>query len=222
MHIVFLTGAGMSAESGLSTFRDSGGLWEGYDPQKVASIEGWYSDRAMVQEFYNKRRSELAKAEPNQGHKLIAGLEAYFKVTVITQNVDNLHEKAGSTNVIHLHGELTKACNEAKTEVLEIGTRPIFLGEKAADGSDLRPFIVWFGEAVPLIEKAVEIISEADMIVIVGTSMQVYPAAGLIHYRKKDVPTFLIDPNDVVVPDYVQVIKEKASAGMSILINKIR
>ncbi|MDR2853948.1 MAG: NAD-dependent protein deacylase, partial [Prevotellaceae bacterium] len=141
-------------------------------------------------------------------------------VTVITQNVDNLHERAGSTNVLHLHGELTKACNETKTQVIEIGTRAIVPGEKAEDGSRLRPFIVWFGEAVPLIEKAAEIVSTADVAVIIGTSMQVYPAAGLIHYAPKGIPVYLIDPNAVNELSFVEHIKEKASAGMEILRNK--
>jgi NAD-dependent deacetylase len=219
--LVFLTGAGMSAESGISTFRDSGGLWENYDVMKVASIEGWYDDPDLILEFYNQRRAQLAEAKPNEGHTIIAGLEKDFKVSVITQNVDNLHEKAGSTEVIHLHGELTKACNERKTQIYEIGTNPIHPGDKAEDGSRLRPFIVWFGEAVPLIEKAAEIVSKADLLVIVGTSMQVYPAAGLIHYAKRGTPTYLIDPNDVSAPSNVEIIKEKAGKGMAILKEKI-
>ncbi|GAP73470.1 NAD-dependent protein deacetylase of SIR2 family [Candidatus Symbiothrix dinenymphae] len=213
-HIVFLTGAGMSAESGIATFRDSGGLWEGFDPNKVASIEGWYADRAMMQDFYNARRAQLVDVEPNAGHKVIAELEADCDVTVITQNVDNLHERAGSTNVIHLHGELTKACNEAKTDVLEIGTRAILKDERAADGSFLRPFIVWFGEQVPEIARAAEIVATADTVVIVGTSMQVYPAAGLINYATRDASLFLIDPSEVAVSTRVTVIKAKASEGL--------
>ena len=216
-HIVFLTGAGMSAESGISTFRDAGGLWENYDVMKVASIEGWHENPELVQQFYNERRAQLEKVEPNEGHKIIAGLEKEYKVSIITQNVDNLHERAGSTEVIHLHGELTKACNESKTQVFEIGSNPIQAGEKAEDGSRLRPFIVWFGEAVPMISKAAEIVSKADIVVIIGTSMQVYPAAGLIHYVRRGIPIFLIDPNDVAVPKNVIVIKEKASFGMTIL-----
>ena len=216
--IAVLTGAGMSAESGISTFRDSGGLWEQYDVMTVASIEGWYSNPDLLQRFYNDRRAQLATVEPNEGHKIIAGLEKDFQVTVITQNVDNLHERAGSTNIIHLHGELTKACNESKTQVIDIGTRPIHPGEKAADGSRLRPFIVWFGEAVPLISQAADIVSKADIIIIVGTSMQVYPAAGLIHYARRGVPIYLIDPAEVNVPSNVEVIREKASKGMAILV----
>jgi len=219
--LVFLTGAGMSAESGISTFRDAGGLWENYDVSKVASIEGWQEDPDLIQRFYNERRVQLAKAEPNKGHKLIAGLEKEFKVSIVTQNVDNLHERAGSSNVIHLHGELTKACNESKTQVVDIGYNPIHPGDKADDGSRLRPFIVWFGEAVPMIEQAAETVSKADIIVIIGTSMQVYPAAGLIHYARRSVPVFLIDPNDVPATRNVFVIKEKASAGMEILKQKL-
>ena len=216
-HIVFLTGAGMSAESGISTFRDTGGLWENYDVMKVASIEGWYENPDLVQQFYNDRRAQLAKVEPNKGHLIIAELEKDFKVTIVTQNVDNLHERAGSSEVIHLHGELTKACNESKTQVFDIGFNPINHGDKAEDGSRLRPFIVWFGEAVPMIEKAAETVSKADIVVIIGTSMQVYPAAGLIHYVQKGVPIYLIDPNDVPTSKNVVFIKEKASKGMELL-----
>ncbi|GHV25267.1 NAD-dependent protein deacylase [Bacteroidia bacterium] len=220
-HIVFLTGAGMSVESGISTFRDSGGLWEGDDPKIVASIEGWINFPERVQEFYNSRRRQLENVQPNEGHIIIAELEKNFDVTIITQNVDNLHERAGSTTVIHLHGELTKACNEKKTEVYEIGTRAIQHGEKAKDNSLLRPFIVWFGEAVPLINEASEIISTADMVVIVGTSMQVYPAANLIYYVNKRTPIYLIDPNFVNVSQNVQIIKEKATQGLKTLKAKI-
>jgi len=216
-HLVFLTGAGMSAESGISTFRDAGGLWENYDVKKVASIDGWYENPDLVLQFYNERRAQLANVEPNKGHKVIAELEKTFKVTIVTQNVDNLHERAGSTDIIHLHGELTKACNESKTQVFDIGFNPIHPGDKADDGSRLRPFIVWFGEAVPMIQKAAEIVSKADIVVIIGTSMQVYPAAGLIHYVRRGIPVFLIDPNDVPAPNNVVVIREKASAGMEVL-----
>lgn len=212
----------MSAESGISTFRDSNGLWEQYDVMQVASIEGWYSNPELMLRFYNERRAQLDSVEPNEGHRIIAGLEQDFKVSVITQNVDNLHERAGSTHVIHLHGELTKACNESKTQVYDIGTRPIHLEEKAEDGTRLRPFIVWFGEAVPLIERAAEIVSEADILVIVGTSMQVYPAAGLIHYAKRDVPVYLIDPAEIPVSSNVEVIKEKASVGLKKLREKLK
>jgi len=211
----------MSAESGISTFRDAGGLWENYDVMKVASIEGWYENPELILQFYNDRRVQLAQAEPNKGHTIIAELEKEFRVSVITQNVDNLHERAGSSEVIHLHGELTKACNESKTRIYDIGYNPIHSGDKAEDGSRLRPFIVWFGEAVPMIEKAAETVSKADIVVIIGTSMQVYPAAGLIHYVRRGVPIYLIDPNDVPAPAHVVVIKEKASTGMEILKEKL-
>lgn len=211
----------MSAESGISTFRNAGGLWENYDVMTVASIEGWYENPELVQQFYNDRRAQLAAVEPNEGHIIIAELEKDFNVSVITQNVDNLHERAGSADVIHLHGELTKACNESKTQIYDIGFNPILPGAKAEDGSRFRPFIVWFGEAVPMIEKAAEIVSKADVVVIIGTSMQVYPAAGLIHYVQRGVPIFLIDPNDVLTPHNVTIIKEKASSGMKILKEKL-
>ena len=219
--IVFLSGAGMSAESGISTFRDSNGLWEEYDVMDVASIEGWYKNPELIQKFYNARRAQLAEVEPNEGHRIIAGLEQDFQVTVVTQNVDNLHERAGSSNVIHLHGELTKACNESKAKVYEIGTRAILPGEKAEDGSRLRPFIVWFGEAVPLIEKAARIVSEADILVVIGTSLQVYPAAGLVHYAPKGIPVYLIDPKEVSISDKVEIIRETASKGMAVLKEKL-
>ncbi|MDR0559333.1 MAG: NAD-dependent protein deacylase [Prevotellaceae bacterium] len=222
-HIVFLTGAGISAESGISTFRDSNGLWENYDVMEVASIDGWRRNPDTVQKFYNERRLQLDSVQPNMAHKLIAGLESDFKITVVTQNVDNLHERAGSSCVIHLHGELTKACNESKSEIIDIGTKPIELGTKASDGSMLRPFIVWFGEEVPLLEKAAIAVTAADILVIAGTSMQVYPAAGLINYVKRKTPIFLIDPNDVITGmSGIEHIKEKASRGMSILTEKLK
>ncbi|MDR1738803.1 MAG: NAD-dependent deacylase [Candidatus Symbiothrix sp.] len=220
--IVFLTGAGMSAESGISTFRDSDGLWEHYDVMKVASIEGWYDDPELVQQFYNERRAQLDQVQPNEGHRIIAELEKDFQVSVVTQNVDNLHERAGSTHVVHLHGELTKVCNESKTDVIDIGTRPVQKGEKAKDGSRLRPFIVWFGEAVPLISDATQLVAAADIVVIVGTSMQVYPAAGLINYTRPHTPIFLIDPAQVSVGTHVTIIREKASRGMEILREELK
>jgi NAD-dependent deacetylase len=220
-HIVFLTGAGMSAESGISTFRDSGGLWENYDVMKVASIEGWYEDPELVQRFYNDRRAQLSTAAPNEGHKLIASLEKQFRVSVVTQNVDDLHERANSSEVIHLHGELTKACNQSKTQVIDIGYRAIHPEERAKDGTRLRPFIVWFGEAVPMIEKAAETVADADIVVIIGTSMQVYPAAGLVHYARYGIPIYLIDPKEVSAPANVIFIQEKASKGMQLLIDKL-
>jgi len=216
-NLVILTGAGMSTESGISTFRDSGGLWENYDVMQVASIEGWYDNPDLMLRFYNDRRRQLKDVEPNEGHKIIAGLEKYFRVTIVTQNVDNLHERAGSSHIIHLHGELTKVCNESKTIVLDIGYEDIHPEDKAPDGTRLRPFIVWFGEAVPLIEEAARVVSSADILVIVGTSLQVYPAAGLVNYVKPEVPVYLVDPNDVSTARNVRIIKEKASVGMKLL-----
>lgn len=215
--ICFLSGAGVSAESGISTFRDSNGLWENYRVEDVASIEGWYRNRNLVNDFYNQRRKQLKNCKPNDAHLMIAKLENYFNVSVVTQNVDNLHEMAGSSNVIHLHGSLTKACNERKTRIYDIAYRDINEGELADDGSFLRPFIVWFGEAVPLIEDAINIIYDTDILVIVGTSLNVYPAANLINYAKPSAKIYLIDPNDVRIPSNVEIIKEKATVGMNYL-----
>ena len=213
-NIVFLTGAGISAESGISTFRDSDGLWEKYDVQEVATIDGWNKNPKLIIDFYNQRRKQLETVKPNDAHKIIAKLEKKFDVTVITQNVDNLHERAGSSKIVHLHGELTKICNESKTEVFDIGTKEMIYGERSKDGSLLRPFIVWFGEAVPLIAKAADIVSKADIIVIVGTSLNVYPAAGLVSYAKEEAEIYLIDPNKVNVMSGVKIIQEKATVGM--------
>ena len=218
---VILSGAGISAESGISTFRDSGGLWENYDVMEVASIKGWYNNPELMLRFYNERRSQLEDVEPNEGHRIIAELERSFEVSVITQNVDNLHERAGSSSVIHLHGELTKACNASKTVVYDIGYRQINPEDKAEDGSQLRPFIVWFGEAVPMIEEAARLVSQADIVVVVGTSLQVYPAAGLVDYARPEVPIYLIDPNEVQSKRQVTVIKEIASVGLLLLKDKI-
>lgn len=220
--MVVLTGAGMSAESGISTFRDSGGLWEQYSVEEVATPEGYAANPKLVIDFYNARRKQLLEVVPNRGHKLLAGLERDFKVTVVTQNVDNLHERAGSTNVIHLHGELTKVTSSRNPNdprcIRELIPEQyeVKMGDLAADGTQLRPFIVWFGEAVPLIEKAVDEVMEADVFVIVGTSLNVYPAAGLLHYVRPGVPVYLIDPKEVAVPANrkVHVIRKGASEGM--------
>lgn len=211
----------MSAESGIRTFRDSGGLWEAYDVMQVASIDGWHEDRALVLRFYNDRRKQLECAEPNAGHRMLAEMEVRFDVTVITQNVDNLHERAGSSRVMHLHGELTKACNASKTAVYDIGYRDISIGDLAEDGTQLRPFIVWFGEDVPLIREAEAIVAGADMVVIIGTSMQVYPAAGLINCVSANTPIYLIDPNEVPHRRQVTVIREPASRGLKQLWERI-
>ena len=201
--LVILSGAGISAESGISTFRDAGGLWDKYPVMQVASIEGYEADPELVINFYNERRKQLLDVKPNQGHILCAELEKYFDVTVVTQNVDNLHERAGSHHIIHLHGELTKVCSsynpndpryikELKPEEFEVK-----MGDKAGDGSQLRPFIVWFGEAVPEIETAVRYVEKADIFVIIGTSMNVYPAASLLYYVPANAHVYLIDPKDV-------------------------
>lgn len=221
--LVVLTGAGVSAESGISTFRDSNGLWENYDPYEVASIDGWYRNRGLLIDFYNMMRANLGEVKPNAAHLAIASLEKDYDVTVITQNVDNLHERAGSTRIIHLHGELTKVRPEkgiydrtySEKEVFDIGYGEIHLGDKAPNGSQLRPHIVWFGEAVPKIEAAIEEVGKADILLIVGTSLQVYPAAGLYRYAPAGTPIYIIDPQDVMVHDSrLQHIRAKATDGM--------
>lgn len=222
MHIVVLTGAGVSAESGIKTFRDSDGLWENQDVMEVASIEGWRRNRKLVNDFYNHRRRELEKAVPNRAHLLLHELERYHMVSIVTQNVDNLHERAGSSRVLHLHGELTKARSTKNEDVtFDIGYRDIADDEKAPDGGWMRPHIVWFGEAVPMIEKAAELVSVADLFLIIGTSMNVYPAAGLVRYVSRGVPVYLIDPKDVRVEGCNLVhIKDVASAGMETFMEK--
>lgn len=224
--LVVLTGAGVSAESGVSTFRDSNGLWENFKVEDVASIEGWYNDPALVIDFYNARRAQLSQVKPNAAHLAIAALENEYDVTVVTQNVDNLHERAGSTRIIHLHGELTKVrpencCNEmdgfSEETVFDIGTDEIHIGDLAPNGAQLRPHIVWFGEAVPKIGKAVDAVESADILLIVGTSLQVYPAAGLYAYARADVPIYIIDPKDVPVRDgRIKHIKDVATNGMEV------
>ncbi len=223
-HLVILTGAGMSAESGIRTFREAGGLWEEYDVMEVASPMGWAKDRDLVLRFYNERRTQLASCKPNDGHKGIAALEKYFDVHVITQNIDNLHERAGSTKILHLHGELTKARSTADPSLIyEIGYNDIRPGDKCEKGSQLRPHIVWFGEAVPMMDEAVRITSSADIFVVIGSSLNVYPAAGLIEYAPAQAFLWLIDPNDVIIPinRKVKVIKEKASTGVAILTERL-
>ncbi len=223
-NLVVLTGSGISSESGLKTFRDSGGLWENYDVMEVASIGGWEKNSGLVLQFYNERRAQLKEAKPNDAHAVLAELEQYFNVHIITQNVDNLHEKAGSSHVLHLHGILTRArsCGDPSL-VYEIGYDPIRPGDTCEKGFQLRPDIVWFGEAVPAIEEAASMVSTADIFVVIGTSMVVYPAAGLIDYVPHHVPVFLIDPNEVAVPVYrhVQFIREKAGKGVTQLKKKL-
>lgn len=220
--IVFLTGAGISAESGITTFRDSGGLWEQYPVEAVASIQGYLRDPELVIRFYNERRKQLGTVSPNEAHRLVASLQEDYDVCVVTQNVDDLHERAGSTDIIHLHGELMKATSTLEpNDPRQVISLPAYdheikMGDKAADGSQLRPFIVWFGEAVPMIERAAEEVSNADILVVVGTSLNVYPAAGLLGYARSDARIYLIDPSPTNVPSYmnIRIIAKKASDGM--------
>ena len=222
--IAVLSGAGISAESGLKTFRDSGGLWEGYDPMQVASAEGWQKNPGLVLDFYNDRREKLRDASPNEAHRLLAGLEDRWTVDVITQNVDNLHERAGSTHVLHLHGELTKirpenTCNDrdgfSEKYVVDIGYGRVSLGDLAPNGAQYRPHIVFFGEAVPKIERAIDLVSRCDVMLIVGTSLQVYPAAGLYRYAPADTPIYVVDPAPLPVRDKrVTHIRKVATEGV--------
>lgn len=216
--LVVLTGAGISAESGIATFRDSGGLWEGHKVEDVATPEGWSKNPAMVLEFYNQRRKQALNVKPNRGHAILAELEQYFDVTIITQNVDNLHERAGSSHIIHLHGSLFESRSSAnKNLVYPIKGWELKLGDKCEKGSQLRPNIVWFGEMVPMIEVAAHYASQADIFLVVGTSMVVYPAAGLIHYVPTESPKFVVDPKipEVGMIPYVTMIADKASSGMN-------
>src|SRR5690349_9491487 len=219
--LVVLSGAGISAESGIPTFRDSDGLWEGYDVMEVATPEGWRKNPALVLDFYNQRRKRALEVKPNAGHEILAELEKHFKVTVVTQNVDNLHERAGSSHVIHLHGSLFESRSTSdESLVYPIDGWELKMGDKCAKGSQLRPNIVWFGEMVPLMEVAAVHASRADIFVVVGTSMVVYPAAGLINYVRYDTPKFVVDPK---IPDIgnipsLQMIADKASTGMERLL----
>ncbi|SHI61888.1 SIR2 family NAD-dependent protein deacylase [Flavobacterium terrae] len=223
--IVVLTGAGMSAESGINTFRDSNGLWENHDIMEVASPEGWRNNPALVLDFYNKRRAQLKEVKPNRGHEILAELEKNFDVQIITQNVDNLHEKAGSSHVLHLHGELTKVRSVADENYILDWTEDIHLGDTDTNGNQLRPQIVWFGEAVPAIEDAIPMMEEADIVIIIGTSLQVYPAAGLMHYAKSSTPVFYIDPKPATIYDLanpLEVLAMSASEGLSKIQNQLQ
>ena len=218
--IVVLTGAGISAESGLKTFRDANGLWEEYPVAKVATHEGWLTDPTLVTNFYNMLRKKCWNVKPNEAHKLVAALEQQYDVTVVTQNVDNLHEQAGSTKVIHLHGELMKVCSSRDVDdpryqqTLTPDNCEVEPGTLAGDGSLLRPFIVFFGEAVPNIGIAADAVQEADILIIIGTSLVVYPAAGLLHYARPSVPIYLIDPKPINAGSRVHQIEKGASEGM--------
>ena len=230
--IAVLSGAGVSAESGLGTYRDNGGLWDNFDPMAVASAEGWVRDPGLVLDFYNTQRAKLRDARPNLAHRLIADLEKDYTVDVITQNVDNLHERAGSTHVVHLHGEATKirpdnSCNDhdgfSEKLVVDIGYDAVHLGDLAPNGAQYRPHIVFFGEAVPKIERAVELVAAADIVLIVGTSLQVYPAAGLYRYARPEAPIYLIDPADVTLRDpRVHHIKAVATKGMQEFVGMLK
>lgn len=227
--IVVLTGAGMSVESGLKTFRDANGLWENYPVSDVATHDGWLRNPTLVTEFYNMLRKKCLNAKPNEGHRLVAQLEDRYDVTVVTQNVDNLHEMAGSSHVVHLHGELMKVCSSVDPydpryiQTLTAENPVVKVGAKAGDGSLLRPHIVFFQEAVPMIEVAMEECSKADIFIIIGTSLVVYPAAGLIHYVPAHAPVYLIDPGDVNVGHSARFehLKMGASEGMRELIKKL-
>ena len=230
--LVVLTGAGVSAESGISTFRTNNGLWDNHRVEDVASIEGWYRNPQLVLDFYNERRLQLGTVKPNAAHYALAELENEWDVTVITQNVDNLHERAGSTRIIHLHGELTKVrpenCyndvdNYSEESVFDIGYDVVNLGDLAPNGAQLRPHIVWFGEVVPYINAAIDHVMDADVLLIVGTSLQVYPAAGLYAYAKADTPIYIIDPADVSVRDgRLTHIKDVATSGMETFKNILK
>lgn len=224
-NIVVLTGAGISAESGIKTFRDADGLWEGHDIMEVASPQGFYNNPELVLDFYNQRRKQLLSVQPNNGHLNLKKLENDFNVQIITQNVDNLHEQANSKNVIHLHGELLKVRSTANPNLVYDWNTDLVLGDLCEEKSQLRPDIVWFGEDVPLLEKAAEITLQADILVIIGTSMQVYPAASLINYTKPDIPIYFIDPKPSVSENQfnnLTIIKDIASTGTDKLLELLR
>lgn len=215
--VVVLTGAGVSAESGIKTFRDANGLWEGHDVMEVASPEGFAKNPVLVLDFYNQRRKQLLTVSPNKAHFTLANLEKHFKVNIITQNVDDLHERAGSTKVTHLHGELLKVRSTCNENLVYNWTKDLFINDKGEDGCQLRPHIVWFGEAVPMLEKAINITQKADILLIIGTSMQVYPAASLVNYIKSNVPIYFIDPHPAIKENdfaNLNVIPETAEDGM--------
>ena len=219
-NLVVLTGAGISAESGIKTFRDSDGLWEGHNVMDVASFEGWQRNMDLVLDFYNQRRKQLHRVKPNLGHFTLAELENDFNVNIITQNVDNLHEQAGSTKVLHLHGELFKVRSTKDENYILDWKNDLHIGDFDTKGNQLRPHIVWFGEMVPLLNEAISITQNADYFIIIGTSMQVYPAAGLLHYSPPNAPVFYIDPNPSVIYDLqnpLEIIEKNATEGVPLL-----
>ena len=222
--IVVFTGAGISAESGIRTFRDSDSLWEEYNINEVATHEAWFKNRELVLEFYNKRRKQVLNAKPNAAHKALVDLEKKYNVQIITQNIDDLHERAGSKNVLHLHGEVNKSRSTVdESLVYSIKGEELKLGDKCEKGSQLRPHIVWFGEQVPMMDAAYEIAASADIFIVIGTSLVVYPAAGVIDYVPSKVPKYLIDPNEIKVSgiNNITIIKEKASIGLPELVNRL-
>ncbi len=215
--IVVLTGAGISAESGISTFRDANGLWENHDIMEVASIEGWRKNPELVLNFYNLRRRQLKKVQPNSAHYFLKELEEKYEVVIITQNVDDLHERAGSSKIIHLHGELLKVRSEKNENLVYEHSEDIILGDLAEDGGQLRPHIVWFGEMVPMMERAIDEVSDADIMLVIGTSLQVYPAASLIDFIEYGKPVFVIDPNSLNIGHHnphIQIIRKTATEGV--------
>lgn len=223
--IVVLSGAGISAESGIKTFRDADGLWEGHNVMDVATPEGWHKNPELVLDFYNQRRRQLHEVQPNVGHQILAKLETDFQVNIITQNVDNLHEKSGSAAVLHLHGELLKVRSTKNSTYILDWTDDLNLGDLDEKGNQLRPHIVWFGEEVPALEEAVNIVQKADILLIIGTSLQVYPAAaGLMHYAKENIPIYYIDPNPAAMenlPKNIKIIATTGSKGMQIVQKEI-
>ena len=220
--VVVLTGAGISAESGISTFRDSDGLWEQYRVEDVATYDAYLRNPELVLNFYNERRRQLFQVKPNEGHRQLVRLEEKYDVYIVTQNIDNLHEQAGSTNVLHLHGLLTQARSDRDDNlIVDIGDRDIHIGDKAPDGAQLRPHIVWFGEAVPNIEPAAALCEQADYFIVVGTSMNVYPAAGLIHYVPRTSPCYLVDPKAVPISRPITIFQEKAGTGVKKVVDEL-
>ncbi|GGX30487.1 SIR2 family NAD-dependent protein deacylase [Aquimarina muelleri] len=221
-NIVVLTGAGISAESGLRTFRDADGLWEGHDIMQVASPLGWKNDMALVLDFYNKRRSQLLEVSPNKAHYNLVDLEEKYAVTIITQNVDDLHERAGSSNVLHLHGELLKVRSQFDANLVLDWKKDLLPGDHCSHNMQLRPHIVWFGEELPMLDTAITITEQADILIIIGTSMQVYPAAGLLQYAPFQTPVYFIDPNPSVSPTKnLTILSEKATTGVTKVVKEL-
>lgn len=220
--IVVLTGAGISAESGIKTFRDADGLWEGYDVMEVASPLGWEKNKELVLDFYNQRRRQLLQVQPNEAHKALVKLEEKFDVQIVTQNIDDLHERAGSSNITHLHGELLKARSTFDENLIFDWKKNICIGDFCEHHSQLRPHVVWFGEAVPMFEKALQITEKADILLIIGTSMQVYPAAGLVDFAPNDIPVYFVDPKpNISESKYLNIIPKKAVEGVPALVEKL-